>query len=585
MSHADPTNEAQTGAAPGPSPGESAPGVALRELLSSLASQLNQLGDIQRDLDEHATLIDERQRNVQAAEERMAQEQSRVAALQTELEAEQQTVAAEREALGEERSRVDDEGADLERQRDAIASERADLVSSAAAEEAWPKKEHAANEGLENVGEIEHEREATRADATYLEEKLRATESELESTCRQRDAAIAREDDDGARIKELEARIEEMESRPAEPAPVASAEVSSAPGADMRVRAMQQRIAKLEAQLAEGADASAPAAHDQAQVDDLRAKAERVAQVARHLHLRHRRLRQVRRLLRGRKPGPATGPAAPTGVRSSQDLDRHYARVRKIEQQHLLLKDRSASLAERERRMSRRWAHNRAIVVAGWLVAMAAASAGIGWLLTDHYLPAVVSASVRFEANARGTGALPDEDAREWGQWHTAILSDETFLGRLAKRMDERRMQAYASVPALRERLASDLTVDAAEPEVLTLVLAGTRPQEVTAVLDILATTLELESSRLRRKRTQRSWAELKGRHTVDGIPRYSRLSPATITDDRLYFAPPIAGGVFLVMLILVVVIYRRLARVKREFDDDGDLFNEAVHTLGSVSV
>jgi hypothetical protein len=139
--------------------------------------------------------------------------------------------------------------------------------------------------------------------------------------------------------------------------------------------------------------------------------------------------------------------------------------------------------------------------------------------------------------------------------------------------MEERRLDHYGDLTVLDQRLADDLTIDTTEPETLTLTLAGTSAKEATAFLDVLATTIATESTRQMRNRGGDAWAVVDGERTENGQVRYATVNRVPIRDERLKYAGMISGGFFAVMLLLVGVVYARLMKTKREFEDDDVLY------------
>jgi hypothetical protein len=230
-------------------------------------------------------------------------------------------------------------------------------------------------------------------------------------------------------------------------------------------------------------------------------------------------------------------------------------------------------LAVSEREMIRRWARPWAVVTLGWVAVLAVIVAGASWFLADHFAPATVSSSVTFEAKNRSGAPLSIEEAESWRSWHTDLLVDTGFTNTLAKRLADRRLDRYSDANALRQRFMADLTIDAVPEGIMTVSLSGTDPQEITALLDALATTLVTESSRRMSKRGDGPHAVVKGGTKEGDRLRYATLNPIPIHDERLKYAGYVFGAAFPACLLLIWVIYRRLARAKSVFDDPDAMF------------
>ncbi|MCP3905601.1 MAG: hypothetical protein GY715_18395 [Planctomycetes bacterium] len=393
---------------------------------------------------------------------------------------------------------------------------------------------------------------------------------------------------DSTTAHEAEAEAEQLRARVAELELAEKTRAPSAPPGDMsssmRITAMQQRIFRLEEELeaeraksTEAASAPAPAADADAaaHLAGLREKAVRLAEVAQHLKCRQGRLHLLRRLLSDESR--ARRPVMPAAQKlTHEDFEKRAAQIRKLEHARQELTDERRLLVVREKRMVRRWARARAVVVAGWFVFIAAIAAGASWIAVDRYVPATVSASVTLEAKAKHRARFTEEDAQLWQTWHVDLLRSESFRRTVAARMEERRLDAYRKPRDVARMLDEGLSVDAGVTREITLTLAGTDQKALTAFLDILATTLASESLRQARNREDSTWAVVRGERKEGSRLLYSVVNETPIADQRLHYLGPVFGAVMVLMLVIIAFTYGRLMRVKREFDDDGTLFDPA---------
>ncbi len=332
------------------------------------------------------------------------------------------------------------------------------------------------------------------------------------------------------------------------------------------IAALHQRIEQLARELAEaravdphpsrgGLDHPADGAGNEVQ---------RLRVEAQHLQRRRVRLARLRRALRARtQPDAVAGPETEVDSYDLQDQERHAQQLMELRE----------LLAASEREMIRRWARPWAVVTLGWVAVLAVIIAGASWFLADHFAPATVSSSVTFEAKNRSGAPLSIEEAESWRSWHTDLLVDTGFTNTLAKRLADRRLDRYGNPNALRQRFLADLTIDAVPEGIMTVSLAGTDPQEITALLDALATTLVTESSRRMSRLGDGPHAVVKGGTKEGDRLRYATLNPIPIHDERLQYAGYFFGAAFPACLLLIWVIYRRLARAKSVFDDPDAMF------------
>jgi hypothetical protein len=216
------------------------------------------------------------------------------------------------------------------------------------------------------------------------------------------------------------------------------------------------------------------------------------------------------------------------------------------------------------------------LVVAG-LAVLALLCAAASWLAADNIAPAKISASVVLEGRTHSNAALTPEQAQAWHTWNNDVLLDAGFHQTLAKRMAERRLDQYADAGKLARRLRDDLTIDSQRDGLMILTLAGIDEDEVTSVLDVVATTLVADSTRQAARRADNVRTVATGERRDHGRIRYATLNSVPIHDARLRHAMPIFGGLFVVALVLILMFYSRLIKAKRVFDEEnGSLFADA---------
>lgn len=603
------------------------PGEQVRDILSSVGGQFDQLRRIQTDLDQQLRAVQEREQKLaddagalEAERSAFAQERESVETHNVGLTEERERWAEEtrtaRAAQEEETARLEEREHELDELREKLeqnanaARERlaaltADREKLDAERDRWEtqrQQDDSAIREREQACATEREELATRAarlddqpagDDTEMASRLEAETArcaELETTMAELETRADRAESEGIDLaQEVEqerdaarqdlagalVRIRTLEQQIADAQGGSSAETKV--GSDVRFRAMQQKITKLEAQLAEKPGATLEPQTDTSQIDDIRRKAKRLARVAEHLRRRHYRLRMMRDLLQQQKPRQFQ---APDPARAAAAGDQYAARIRQVEQQRLDLGELATQLKKAENRMVRRWARTRAIVLVGWIVFLGVISAGASWLAASQIKPPVIGATVKIDARSRDRTALTDAQSEAWRIWHANIVTEPAFLETLAKRMDERRIDEYADSAALKTRLEQDLTVGVVADDRLLYTLAGTDLDQTVAVLELLGSTVAAESTRLIRKRTGEAWATLGS--STDG--RYARPLNSPIADERLQWAAGLFGGIFLTILALVSFVCGRLAKVKREFDADGTLFTDMKVTGDGVT-
>ncbi len=483
-----------------------------------------------------------------------------------------------RRQVDEQREEIAREQSELAQQRDELQAERERLVS------------------LES--QLHRQSQDSEEQLQRLQQQVERGRGELDAQRRQRETEVSQIGSLRSRVGELEEALAEAGRRAAEPQQEATVQIASlneqvevikaelqlrdASLADARnelnivrgtlsqrsdaqrqLQCEQQRIVELEQQLDQvrAAQAESAAAHEAQISEDLQEKAQRISAAAKHWQRRRQRLAKVRQAIRGRAGRART---------DSEQAQRRIKQDQALENQRGRLVEIRESLAVAERKMQRKWARPRAVLTFSWLAVSLAGAAIASGLAANHFFPAKVAASVDVEAEARSGLPFSDEDAAKWQTWHSALLIDKNFHRTLAKRLADRRLDRYKDPVALAQRLRDDLTVDAAQPGVMTLTLAGTDRGEITAILDTLATTFARESSRQAGKRSDGARTVVRGERKVAGRTRYASINPVPIRDQRLLYAGVIFTVGSTIGLLAVMTIGRRLLRAKRIFDSQG---------------
>ena len=561
-----------------------------------LGSAENQIIDLNEELDRRGQQVDAKDQQCREAEEQTQSLQQRVTELQSTVaetneraeslnrEAESK-VAALTERVEELEATVQERSASLDDYRDKFqaAQERSrDLADTL--DEQQPRLD----EGAEAIATVQQQRQQIGELTNQLAQSNVASDRDQ---LRQKDERIeelvealhqARGQSPGEQSHaEAEARIHELTTEndqlriEAERAGIEAQEAlrrverydhAGSVDDSEDIAALHQRIEQLARELAEARSLDrlpSPGGFDHP-ADGAGNEGQRLRVEDQHLQRRRVRLARLRRALRARtRPDPVAGPETEVDSFDLEDQERRA-------QQLLELRE---VLATSEREMIRKWARPWAVATLGWVAVLAAIVAGASWFLADHFAPATVSSSVIFEAKSRSGAPLSLEEAESWGSWHTDLLVDTGFTNTLAKRLADRRLDRYGDPNALRQRFLADLTIDAVPEGIMTVSLAGTDPQEITALLDALATTLVTESSRRMSKRGDGPHAVVKGGTKEGDRLRYATLNPIAIHDERLKYAGYAFGAAFPACLLLIWVIYRRLARAKSVFDDPDAMF------------
>ncbi|MEE2908419.1 MAG: hypothetical protein VX527_11395 [Planctomycetota bacterium] len=346
-----------------------------------------------------------------------------------------------------------------------------------------------------------------------------------------------------ALVDQLEGRIEELEE--------ALATNSDTEETRGEVAALKEELDRLQTVHSE-------------QEDDLEAavkdRTRRLADVAKHLHIRRTRLRSLRKALRR---GSTTSDSA-----SSQDIVSQRLRQSEIiEQRQRELDDVRRMLASSEKKMIKRWAGPRSLVLTSWGLVLVVIIAAASWLSAERVRPALRTASVVLAPKVDPGRTLDDTETDLWQDYHATQLKSDGFIRDVARRSAGRRLVPWDSHEAVRRLLETNLVMDTGEPGRLILTLAANDPERAAAFLDILATSMAVGSQRSMASRPGGHASTILDTHSDDGVLRYARVAPSPLRDDRLVTASLFFGGGLLLTFMAMGLVYARLLKAKRIFE------------------
>lgn len=249
----------------------------------------------------------------------------------------------------------------------------------------------------------------------------------------------------------------------------------------------------------------------------------------------------------------------------------------KLHEQREGLKQLQRSLAASEKEMIRKWARPRAVVVYGCMMGILAVVAIGSALAANHFFPATVAASINVQAKTETGLPIKDADADKWKTWHTAFLAEDDFLKTVAKRLGDQRIEEYADEHTLAKRLKADLTFDSPKPGELVITLAGTDARQTLEILDVIGSSLAVESSRQAGKRSDGAVAVVRGEtRDSNGRLSYATIRPKPIKDRRLLAGAFFFTFGFVISLFLMLKISGWLIQARQAMDDEVEI-TEAV--------
>jgi len=294
-------------------------------------------------------------------------------------------------------------------------------------------------------------------------------------------------------------------------------------------------------------------------------KSRRFAEVGKLLKKRKERLDQARVLRRAQatRDSQRKREASESAHIGAQEEERLLKRQRE-ELRHV-----QEMLAASEQRQLSRSIRSRTLIASGWCMFAAAAVAVGSWFAAAAVWPVPSVASVDLVAKLRDGKRITPEAGTAWQAAHQAALKDEAFRSVVQRRLFERGVSTLGGAHQIAAWM-DGIHVDSDGPGSIRLVASAPDAETAMIALDTVATTMANESGKLLRGRGDLPKATIAGSAAVPGRVTFSSLVPQTPANDRLQAAGMLFSGVAGLGIAGALVVYGRLARAKRKFDEVG---------------
>ncbi len=553
-----------------------------RELTKRVEQAESNVGELMPQLEQARTELEERESALAQAREQSESLQDELETLRAGKSESDERIAALDKELNERRNELASLEAECESLRTKLSDRQKHL-------ELAGQKLTELSQALDEQNEQLEQGAAAMALAEQQQREIRSLKKQLESAptpAAPVPAAEVQVDRDAheAAIRERDTQIDALQreldsARTAARAIDEKGDQGGADAADVellreQIEVLQQELTEAREQAAESAAQGGPSdapAGSNLDAERLREQARRISEVAKHLKRRRERLKRMRQLLKSRSSATRTAP----GAASSFDQEQHAAQIAHLDQKRQELEAARHVLAVSENQMVRQWARSRAVTLVVWFLILIAGNAIAAWMLTDQLFPAVQTASATIEPRTSRSSPLKPETLEQWQLWHAEQFTNDRFLRTLARRMSERRLDAWADESQLRAKFLDHMTVDRGPDGKTVLTLAGTNRQELLAVLDVTVSTLVAESSRQMGVRGDQAWAVALNEREVGGQTRFATLNDWSMQNDRLMQLAAVFGGTMLLSFGAIFLVYTRLVRAKRIFDQDDVAFQD----------
>ncbi|MCZ6837011.1 MAG: hypothetical protein O7G85_14640 [Planctomycetota bacterium] len=345
---------------------------------------------------------------------------------------------------------------------------------------------------------------------------------------------------------------------------------------------LQERVGQLESELiesrkpAEPVDVSALVAVPE-EIERMR---DHLREIAQHLQIRQQRLQRMRTTLK-QQPSSKSN-AQPRDDQAQQELKELKKKLtaaimderqkiadekRRMSNDRHRLAHLQETLQGSERKMMKKWARQNSILVTSAFVLMMVIVGSASWFTADFFMPAQVAASVTLKPNTKSVNPLTEAMTSTWQNWHSELVASEDFRETLTKRMHDRQMPVEDI--DLASWLDGKLTFDTMTPDEVTMTISGTNRALVADMLDVLVSTILVESTRHANQRTDGAWSEASNERNEGGVSRYASFNPLPLNDSRLMYVGPVFGFYFLLTAALFIVIRKQHRRAKEVIGND----------------
>lgn len=247
--------------------------------------------------------------------------------------------------------------------------------------------------------------------------------------------------------------------------------------------------------------------------------------------------------------------------------------IRVLEEERLVKKQRDELrhvqevLAASERSMMARYARHRGSLVAAWTMLVVVGLAGGAWFAAPTVLPASAIASVDLVAKPRDGGPITPEADAAFQSVHRDALGDEGLRSTVRKRLADRGVHTFRTASEL-DGWFDGVRFDSDGLGSLRIIAGGPDPSSATIALDTLATTLVNESPKLAKGKGDVPRIGITGNSQVPGRMSFSTLVPQQGPWDRILAAALIFSAVATIGLVSGALVFGRIARAKRRFED-----------------
>ena len=556
-------------------------------LLDELEERLSQLKNWQRESGEHfeqiqqqAQELDHRRSNLEQRSEKLDRLQEQVTDTrrqlgqqstdleqqQNDLESRRQKIAFQQEALEEQSSRLQTESEQFEQLKRTLTEQQKQIESS---RERLDTEQAKLAEQREQFAGRQKDLEQTRHSLANLEQELTDRENELAGRTQELDAKLGRIEHEHQEQTRQQEQIEQARQV------TTGAEEMPEPSEDLaQLQAREEQLDRLREQL-EQREATL-----ETKLANYRQKLEqsKLLLLAEREHLRQKEKAIDKRAASGQTGGEETG----------KEQGRNDARRTKLHKYKTLLKQRSKTLRDADRRsrssklavsglkqqrqmlvevknflesseaeMVRRWATNKASALVVGIILCLSLLALISYFVGQNAIQPVHRAAMTMVIKTSNDRPLRPV---KFVAHHRSLLMADAVLNETISQLAQRGTRPFDQAKQLLAHLSLNLKVSSPGSGRLELSYLDTDGQLAQAMLESLGRAyLSYQASQNR----------IEGTESLSRIVQPAALAPKPVEDLRLIVSAAVFGGMVLLGLIFGLIMRWWLMRSQRVFDSD----------------
>ena len=254
--------------------------------------------------------------------------------------------------------------------------------------------------------------------------------------------------------------------------------------------------------------------------------------------------------------------------RATEALRDRYDQCEQVLLKRTELVEAYQAISEAQTKLAKREARSGTLLGLSGIGLLVMMIAGASWFIAGQVVPGTYASRVTLTAKA-GERALTTEDIASWQGYVEGLVTDPQFIEQAAARMKRRGISDLAIAGSLSAHMSESLDVVSAEPGKIEFEYRGDGSARTQRILDTFALTITSQANAARARRIDGA---------LTSIESTSTLGDAPLDSARIETAGKIFGGSTLGTFVFGGIFWRRLAKVKANFERDNrvdPLFDE----------